>query len=122
MTEWKMTNQQHDQAMEQAGPAGPVGQQLWTRLQSLNLQHLEMLNESSGHGGYFPGKESHFKVVVVSERFSGLRPVQRHQQVYAAAGDLMQTGIHALAIHAYTPEEWQANAQAPASPACVHAR
>ena len=44
-------------------------QQLIERLNTLNPTHLEVINESSGHGGYFPGKESHFKVVVVSEDF-----------------------------------------------------
>ena len=95
-------------------------QQLIERLQDLQPSHLQVVNESSGHGGYFPGKESHFKVVIVSEAFEGLRLVQRHQKVYAAAGDLLAPSqIHALAIHAYLPQEWQG--QAPDSPECAHA-
>ena len=64
-------------------------QQLIDRLQQLSPSHLEVVNESSGHGGYFPGKESHFKVIVVSDIFAGLRLVQRHQKIYAVAGDLL---------------------------------
>ena len=95
-------------------------QQLIERLNTLNPTHLEVINESSGHGGYFPGKESHFKVVVVSEEFQGLRLVQRHQKIYTDAAELMSPGkIHALAIHAYITSEWQG--QAPASPECAHA-
>ena len=95
-------------------------QQLNERLQTLEPSYLEIVNESSGHGGYFPGKESHFKVVIVSEQFQGLRLVQRHQKVYAAAAGLLSPGkIHALAIHAFLPQEWQG--QAPASPECAHA-
>ena len=95
-------------------------QQLIERLQTLIPTHLEVLNESAGHGGYFPGKESHFKVIVVSEEFQALRLVQRHQKIYAVAAGLMSPGqIHALAIHAYIPTEWQG--QAPASPECAHA-
>jgi BolA protein len=95
-------------------------QQLIERLQTLIPTHLEVLNESAGHGGYFPGKESHFKVIVVSEEFQGLRLVQRHQKIYAVAAELMSPGkIHALAIHAYVASEWQG--QAPASPECAHA-
>lgn len=95
-------------------------QQLIERLQTLTPTHLEVLNESAGHGGYFPGKESHFKVIVVSEEFQGLRLVQRHQKIYAVAAELMSPGkIHALAIHAYVPSEWQG--QASASPECAHA-
>lgn len=97
-----------------------IQQQLLARLQPLAASHLEILNESSGHGGYFPGKESHFKVVIVSSLFDGLRLVQRHQKVYALAGDLIQPScIHALAIQAYTPSEWQG--QTVASPLCAHA-
>ncbi|QOW47673.1 MULTISPECIES: BolA family transcriptional regulator [Acinetobacter] len=95
-------------------------QQLIEQLQTLNPTHLEVVNESAGHGGYFPGKESHFKVIIVSEAFAGLRLVQRHQKIYAEAKDLLSPGkIHALAIHAYLPNEWQG--QAPASPECAHA-
>ena len=95
-------------------------QQLIERLQQLSSSHLEVMNESSGHGGYFPGKESHFKVIVVSDIFAGLRLVQRHQKIYAVAGDLLSPGkIHALAIHAFLPEEWQG--QDTSSPNCAHA-
>lgn len=95
-------------------------QQLIARLQQLSPSHLEVVNESSGHGGYFPGKESHFKVIVVSDIFAGLRLVQRHQKIYAVAGDLLSPGkIHALAIHAFLPEEWQG--QDTSSPNCAHA-
>lgn len=95
-------------------------QQLIERLQQLAPTHLTLENESAGHGGYYPGKESHFKVSIVSEIFTGLRLVQRHQKIYAAAGDLLSPGkIHALAIHAYLPSEWTGSA--PASPECAHA-
>ena len=95
-------------------------QQLNERLATLSPSYLEVVNESSGHGGYFPGKESHFKAVIVSEAFAGLRLVQRHQKVYAVAGDLLGPGkIHALAIHAFLPEEWKG--QDTSSPECAHA-
>ena len=95
-------------------------QQLKARLSALSPVYLEVVNESAGHGGYFPGKESHFKAIIVSESFAGLRLVQRHQKVYAAAGDLLGPGhIHALAIHAFLPEEWKG--QDTSSPECAHA-
>lgn len=95
-------------------------QQLIERLNTLAPTHLEVINESAGHGGYFPGKESHFKVIIVSEEFTGLRLVQRHQKVYVVAAELLNPGkIHALAIHAYVPSEWQG--QARNSPDCAHA-
>ena len=95
--------------------------QLEQNLQALAPLLLQVDNESQGHGGYFTGKESHFKVTLVSAQFSGLRAVQRHQKIYALAGDLLSPGkIHALAIHAYSPDEW--TGEVPASPQCAHNR
>lgn len=79
------------------------------------LQHLEVLNESHNHSA---GQDTHFKVVAVSAAFEGLRAVARHQKVYALLADEMQRGLHALALHLYTPGEWAATGVAPDSPAC----
>ena len=97
-------------------------QELIERLQALHPTYFEVINESSGHGGYYPGKESHFKVVIVGDIFDGLRLVQRHQKVYAQVNDLLAAGggtIHALTIHAYAPNEW--DGEAPESTPCAHA-
>ena len=67
--------------------------------------YLVVENESHRHN-VPPGSESHFKLTVVSAAFAGKRPVARHQQVYAAVAPGREQGIHALAIHTYTPEEW----------------
>lgn len=77
--------------------------------------HLEVHNESHLHSR---GSDSHFKVVLVSEQFAGLRLVQRQQRVYGALGALMPQ-FHALAQHTYTPEEWAARGVAPDSPTCL---
>ena len=71
--------------------------------------HLEIEDESHrhrGHAGAADGR-SHFRVHVVSERFAGKGRLQRHRMVYAALGDQLQTDIHALAVNAQTPDEWQ---------------
>lgn len=90
------------------------------RLQAaLPLVHLEVINESHNHG-VPPGSETHFKLVIVSEAFAGVRAVARHQKIYGLLGDeLSRNGLHALALHTYTPEEWAATGQAPASPNCL---
>lgn len=85
---------------------------------AMALEHLELVNESNQHN-VPPGSESHFKAVLVSAAFDGKRKVARHQAVYAAMGPLMQQ-IHALALHTYTAEEWQArHGEAPMSPPCL---
>ncbi|WP_296402681.1 BolA family protein [Psychrobacter sp.] len=93
------------------------------RIEALNPTHIELINESKNHSGYFEGKESHFKLTVVSPEFEAKRRVARHQLIYGLMDNLMtsQGGtIHALAIHAYSPEEWQQqNQTVPASPLCA---
>jgi len=98
----------------------PTADALNAELQALQPQHLELINESMNHAGYFDGKESHFKLTIVSDVFESKRLVARHQLVYERVNALLtsQGGqVHALAIHAYTPTEWQG--QSPDSPSCA---
>ncbi len=81
-------------------------------------EYLEVANESHQHSVPV-NSETHFKVVLVSQRFEGLRKVARHQQVYAALAAQLAGPVHALALHTYTPAEWQARQEAaPESPEC----
>ncbi|MGB0211200.1 BolA family protein [Algiphilus sp.] len=57
-----------------------------------------------GHAGARSGR-GHFRVHIVSAAFRGQAPLARHRAVYAALGTMMETDIHALAIHARTPDE-----------------
>ncbi len=91
-------------------------------LQALHPEHLELINESVDHAGYFEGKESHFKLTIASSAFEGKRLVARHQVVYEAVAELLTSkggSVHALAIHAYTPTEWQVQGLSPTSPLCA---
>ncbi len=91
--------------------------------EALAPAHLEVINESYMHK-VPKGSETHFKVVVVSDRFEGLSSVKRHQLVYGVLADEMKTkpGIHALAITSRTPSEWAASPEANVSPKCQNAR
>lgn len=74
---------------------------------SLQPQMLDIEDESHLHVGHAGARDGrgHFRVIIVAEAFAGLTRVQRHQKIYAALGDLMQTDIHALAVQALTPAE-----------------
>ena len=81
--------------------------------------HLEVANESHMHN-VPEGSESHFRVVLVSEQFEGKPLVQRHRAVNAALATELGGGVHALALHTMTPEEWFAKGgEAPESPPCM---
>lgn len=88
----------------------PVAAALKAALTALSPTYFDIVNESMNHAGYFEGKESHFKVTIVSPDFTNKRLVARHQLVYQAANPLLTAqggSIHALAIHAFSPDEWQ---------------
>jgi len=79
---------------------------------------LEVANESDQHS-VPANSETHFRVVLVSASFDGRNRVARHQQVYTALAPQLEGPVHALALHTYSPGEWQQRRQqAPASPQC----
>ena len=81
--------------------------------------HLEVVDESHMHS--VPrGAQSHFKVTVVSESFANQSLVQRHRAVNSLLADEFAQGLHALALHTMTPEEWFARGGvSPDSPPCL---
>ena len=96
-----------------------VQQTIETKLASLDPSHLEVVNESKSHN-VPPGSESHFKVVMVSTQFEGLRAIQRHRVVHELLSDELAGPIHALALHLYTDSDWTRRfGEAPKSPPCL---
>ena len=80
--------------------------------------HLEVINESHMHS-VPPGSESHFKLVIVSDRFHGEARVKRHQAVNKTLAEELGGGIHALSLLTLTPDEWRTReGSVPESPEC----
>jgi BolA protein len=73
--------------------------------QAFNIHSLEIEDQSHLHAGHAGAKDGkgHFRVLIVADEFAGLLPIKRHQLVYAAVGDMMNTDIHALIIDARPP-------------------
>ena len=97
-----------------------VKQEIEAKLvKSFNLDYFEVVNESRFHN-VPEDSETHFKVILISSQFSGLRLIARHRAVNKALADELNGQVHALAIHTYTPEEWSLkNQKFPDSPACL---
>jgi len=84
----------------------------------IDCQYLEVINESGQHN-VPAGSESHFRVVIVSTDFTDKTLLVRHRSVYGVLAEEMAGPVHALALHTYTPDEWQYRlGQAPLSPPC----
>ena len=71
-------------------------------------QELRVIDEShqhQGHGGWREGGETHFRVNIVSEAFSGKSRLERHRLVNTALAQELADRVHALAIAAKAPGE-----------------
>src|SRR5690554_507285 len=89
--------------------------------EAFNVSILQVENESHKHS-VPPNSETHFKVTMVSPAFAGQMKVKRHQAIYQVLSEELEMagGVHALALHLYSPEEWEATGQvAPTSPNCM---
>lgn len=81
-----------------------------TLKQALDPVTLEILDDSRSHAGHAGASESgggHFYATIVSDAFVGKSLVQRHQLVYEALGNLMETDIHAFSMKVYSPDEFK---------------
>lgn len=53
------------------------------------------------------GEGCNLSATVISPDFEGMSMVKEHQAIYKLVNDYITSGeLHALAIKAYTPEEW----------------
>ena len=76
------------------------------KLAALAPLQLEIADDSAKHAGHAgAGGGGHFRLTIVSPRFSGCGTMQRHRLIYEALGPMMRGEIHALSIKALTPEE-----------------
>lgn len=81
-----------------------IRRRLEERFQPEELSVKDQSHLHIGHEGAKDGK-GHFDVIIVSEAFLGLSRIQRHQLVYEALSDLMETDVHALRIKAASPSD-----------------
>jgi BolA protein len=76
-------------------------------LAELAPEHVDIEDESALHAGHAGARSGggHYRLTIVSPRFTGLSRLERQRLIYSTLGELMQTRIHALAIRALSPEE-----------------
>ena len=94
--------------MSAASPNTPavIGQLRAALEAALAPVSLEIVDDSARHAGHAGARSGgHFHVTLVAEAFRGRSALERHRLVYAAAGPLMHSGIHALNIIARAPGE-----------------
>ncbi|HEX9473011.1 MAG TPA: BolA family protein [Steroidobacteraceae bacterium] len=72
----------------------------------LHPVQLQIRDDSAAHAGHVGGGgKGHFRVLIVSEVFSGKTLVQRHRLVHDALAPLLESDIHALVLRTRSPDE-----------------
>ena len=86
----------------------PAAMTLKDRLAPLAPVVLDIADDSAEHAGHAGAAAGggHFSLLIVSEQFAGLSRLARHRAVLDRVGDLIPLPVHALAIRAYTPDEF----------------
>ncbi len=77
------------------------------RLATLEPTELTVIDDSALHAGHLGARSGggHYRLNIVSSRFTGCNTMQKHRLVYDALGSLMKREIHALSINAFPPDE-----------------
>jgi BolA protein len=102
----------------------PIQENITQKLtDAFSPEHLEVVNESHMHN-VPEGSESHFKVLIVCDEFEDKMLIARHRLVNKVLDmelkkDKSEGGIHALALHTMTMDEWFKKGKAPESPECL---
>ena len=71
-------------------------------------QSLDVVDESHqhvGHAGHRPEGQTHFRGYIVSDAFRGKSRLERHRMINETLAGELAGGVHALAIHAWAPDE-----------------
>ncbi len=69
---------------------------------------LQVVDDSAKHAGHVGARaegETHYSVLVVSDRFRGVGRVDRHRLVNEALAEEFGAGLHALALTLKAPDE-----------------
>lgn len=82
---------------------------------AFNPEKLILVNQSHLHANHAAMQErdkekradTHFKVLIVSAKFTSLTKVARHRWVYQVLQDELKGDMHALSVAAYSPEEYK---------------
>jgi BolA family transcriptional regulator, general stress-responsive regulator len=75
---------------------------------ALEPHRLDVINESAMHAGHRSSPntgQSHFRLLIVSSKFTGMTRVARQRLVNEIVAEDLKAGVHALAMATYAPGE-----------------
>ena len=87
-----------------------IRQKLETALQPARLEiHNDFHLHAGHHAGAHAGEETHFRVEIVAQGFTGENRVARQRRVYAILAEELSGGVHALQLAPSRPRKPRRN-------------
>ncbi len=70
---------------------------------------IDVSDQHKGHKNFKEGVESHFEIVIVSERFTNLSRIERHRIVNRTLKEEFLSDLHSIVLKTYTSKEYKLN-------------
>ena len=71
------------------------------------LSVIDVSEQHRGHKNFKEGVESHFEIIIVSEKFKNLNRIERHRMVNQSLKEEFLSDLHSVIIKTYTLEEYK---------------
>ena len=68
---------------------------------------LDVSEKHRGHQNFKEDVESHFEIIIVSEKFKNLNRIERHRMVNQSLREEFLSNLHSVIIKTYTIEEYK---------------
>ena len=68
---------------------------------------IDVSEQHRGHQNFKEGVESHFEIIIVSEKFTNLSRIERHRLVNRTLKDEFLSDLHSVILKTYTLEEYK---------------
>ena len=71
------------------------------------LSVIDVSEQHRGHKNFKEGIESHFEIIIVSEKFTNLSRIKRHRMVNRILKEEFLSDLHSVVLKTYTSEEFK---------------
>ena len=68
---------------------------------------LDVSEQHRGHQNFREDVESHFEIIIVSEKFTNLSRIERHRMVNRTLKEEFLSDLHSVVLKTYTLEEYK---------------
>ena len=68
---------------------------------------LDVSEQHKGHQNYKEDIESHFEIIIVSEKFKNLNRIERHRMVNQSLKEEFLSDLHSAIIKTFTLQEYK---------------